>query len=148
MFVFALVFFVAAFDRIEATESSCEKVENLIGAYVSNQCCFLNEITVIDAMNVTINGIENPNVDAIMFTDNKNIQFLPVNINKKFPNLVYYFASNAAIEKISALNFRGLSNLANVNLAANRIESVPDYCFEGLYSMMEISFGTNIDSFR
>lgn len=129
MLATAVVFFVAAVATFEAAEIPCEKVD----VYDTfKQCCYLNETAVIDVANVTVAGLENSEVDAILFDDNSKIKLLPVNLYKKFPNLENFQARNASIKEISALNFQRLSNLEYIDLEVNQIEFIPDDCFQGL----------------
>lgn len=141
MLTIIVAIFLTNFVRLGAIEIGCEKVARL-DKY--QNCCYLNATTVIDAANVMLSDIENPNVDAIWFQNNKKIQFLPVRIHKNFPNLETYLARNASVKSISALNFERLINLKFLNLRANEIEFVPNYCFEGLIRLEEIFLGKTL----
>lgn len=138
MFLILLVPLVVAFINVEAAEISCEKF-NRIGTL--KVCCILNVTSAINLSNVTIAGLENSKVDAILLDYNKNVHFLPVSIYKKFPNLETYLAKNASIKEISVLNFDRLSSLQHLDLRANQIEFVPNYCFEGLAKLRDIFLG-------
>lgn len=120
---------------IEAAEINCEKVDHF-NEYTN--CCYLNETTKISENNFVIAGLKNPDVDAIFFSSNENVEFLPVNIFRKFPNLEAYVAKNTSVKKISALNFADLMHLKLLDLRRNKIEFIPDYCFEGLISLNSI----------
>lgn len=129
MLTIALVLFVTAVVELKAAEISCEKVD---GYDTFKQCCYLNGTAVIDAVNVTFAGPENSDVDAILFDENKKIEFLPVNVYRNFPNLENYLARNASVKKISALNFQRLTSLEYIDLEVNQIDFIPDNCFQGL----------------
>lgn len=135
MLTIGLIFFVVAAGTLEAVEIPCEKVESFERF---KRCCYLRETAINDA-NVTVAGLENSDVDAIVFADNEKIEFLPVNVYKKFPNLEGFLASDAAVKKISALNFGRLSNLKLLDLSSNQIEFIPDNCFQGLIKLYKIN---------
>lgn len=80
----ALIFFLTVAVTEGAADINCEKVEQF-REYKS--CCFFNGTAVISARNVTVDGLENRDVDAIVFDDNKQIEFLFVNVYEKFPSL-------------------------------------------------------------
>lgn len=138
MILTTLLVFILVAGEVKAAEIDCENV----GHFARFKCCFFNETTTIDAINVTFAGLENSAIDAIDFTSNKKIQFLPVEVYKKFPNLEMYLAERAAIKKISAVNFARLQNLKVLWLYNNRIEFVPDDCFQGLTKLHKIYLGT------
>lgn len=135
MLALALLFFVTAL-RLEAAEINCEtkKLKE-----EKESCCFLNGTTVISGENVEIGGLENLNVDLILLSYNKKIEFLPLKVHKKLPNVKLFLAESANIKKISALNFVGLSKLKLLDLSGNEIENIPDDCFQGLRDLQKIN---------
>lgn len=140
MFAILLVFFVAAVE-LEAAKLNCEKIETY---EKFKTCCYLNDTTEIREENVEFDGMENLNVSTILFNGNKKIEFLPVKVHKKFLNLKAYLALGAAIKKISASNFAGLSNLKYLVLRDNKIKFIPDDCFQGLNHLQDINLSTKI----
>lgn len=138
MLVIAAVFFFAIV-KLEAVEISCEEIDL---SPTFGTCCYLNEVTVISAENVTFATAENLEVDTILLKKNKRIKFLPVEVSKKFPNLEAIHAGFASIRKISGVNFAGLSSLKWLDLSFNLIEFIPDDCFEGLKKLQNINLGT------
>lgn len=126
---------MAAARNHEAAEVNCEKVDRF---EKSEKCCYLDSTTIINEVNLTFGGLEIPDVDAILFEYNRKIQLLPVNVYKKFPNLEFYLARNAAIKEVSSANFERLSNLKVLNLRANQLYFIPNRCFEGLIKLSEI----------
>lgn len=135
MFGIILTAILASASRLEAVEIACEKIDHY---QRFDKCCHFNEVTVIDAANVTIAGLENSEVQAMAFSDNKNIKFLPVSVYTKFPTLEFYLAQNAAIKEISALNFEKLSNLKVLDLSIKEIEFISDDCFQGLRKLFNL----------
>lgn len=134
------MFFLAAVAmKLQAAEINCERVERFGGF---NKCCYLNETTAISAIYSTFAGSQNYYINAILFRDNRKIQFLPVNVYKKFPNLVIYLAGWTSVRKISAMNFVRLSNLEWLDLHKNNIVFIPDDCFQGLAKLNHIDLST------
>lgn len=133
-FTLVLMFFLAT-GKTKASKINCEKIDRLDKF---EKCCYLNETTIISTIDVTFAGLESPNVRAAIFDSNQNVQFLPVNIYTKFPNLEVYLAKNAAVTEISALNIQKLLNLKLLDLQNNRIEFIPDDCFQGLTKLNRI----------
>lgn len=135
MWTVALLLVMSA-CRLKAVEISCEKID-LLQPY--GKCCYLNGLTVISGDNIVLNGSKNLEVNTITFVRNKKVEFLPVDVYEKYPNLENYLASYASVKKISALNFKRLSNLKLLELKKNKIEFVPDDCFQDLIEMQRIS---------
>lgn len=138
MLVIAVMFFMATAAQIGSAEVSCEYNYRCVKNY---KCCLLTSATVISANNVTIGGLENSEIGGIAFHNNKKIQFLPVNVHKKFINLKYYMASDAAVKEISAVNFQRLFELRYLDLQNNQIEFIPNFCFDGLIMLNQILLG-------
>lgn len=145
MFVIAIIFlFAASAGKLEAAKVSCEKFDSIL---FYKKLCFFNGTTVIGFVNTTVADLENSDVDGIVFESNKKINFLPVNVYKKFPNLVTYGARNASIKEISTMNFDRLTRLAYLDLRANEIKFVPNSCFEGLFELKELFLGTKATNY-
>lgn len=136
MLAVALLFFVSVTAKLEASEINCEKV---VCFDRFEKCCFLNGATVISEDSVTIADLENSGVQAVLFSFNQKIEYFPVNVYKKFPNLEVFLARRNTVKKISASNFQGLSNLKFLDLQENQIEIIPDDCFQGLIKVQKIN---------
>lgn len=140
MLSFALIVCAAVVGTTEAwtgmSRINCEKIDRSL---TSKNCCYLNATTKITSSKVAFTGPVNSNVDAILFDNNAEVQFLPENIYKKFPNLERISGESAAVKTISALNFEKLLYLKFLNLQGNRIEYIPNDCFEGLLNLIEIN---------
>lgn len=134
MLAIAFIFFVAA-GKLAAIEISCERVDRFD---TFQKSCYLNETTEIRAVNVTVNGLENSEIETIIFDYNKKIRFLPLKVYKKYPNLKQFLARRAAVKQISALNFEKLLSLKILSLLGNEIEFIPNDCFQGLTQLQEL----------
>lgn len=75
------------------------------------------------------------------YDNNKRIQFLPVKISEKFPNLWIISAFGGAIRSISKENFKGLRELRWLQLGHNQIVKVSDDTFEDLVSLEGLWLG-------
>lgn len=135
MFAFVLVLLVITACGLQAAEIKCEKIDHF---EKSEKCCYLDLSTNVSARDVIISETETSEIDAILFNYNRRIQHLPIRVYKIFPNLEFYFARNAAVKQVSALNFEKLTNLKVINLRANQISFVPNHCFDGLIKLNEI----------
>lgn len=140
MFAIVLVFLIAATYKVETAKFNCRRIDRFKSV---EKCCYLDSNKVIDVNNVTFGGNEIADVQGIYFEHNKKIRFLPVKVYKKFPNLVFYMASNTVIEEILAANFEKLSSLKILDLYDNKIEFIPDDCFQGLTKLYEMNLSTN-----
>lgn len=144
MLVIVFLWFVAAaVNKLESTEISCNKV-HATGIIAGLGCsCFFDSTAVISESNVTLADLGNFTADAIMFADNKKIEFLPVNVYKQCPLVQFYVARNLSLKEISAANFERLSSLHYLNLSTNLIKFIPNFCFEGLTKLKRIILSTN-----
>lgn len=80
-------------------------------------------------------------VKGLEFFGNVNISYLPENVAEVFPNLVGYGAGNCSIKSIRKANFEGLTNLKELLLFENFIETIPNNIFDNLTSLEFINLG-------
>lgn len=128
--IFTIVLLFIADSKLEATQVVCEKLEG--STVIPGTRCFMDSTTTISAANVTLAGAQNFGVDGLIFSFNKQIEFLPVDAYKVYPNVASLLAKNCSIREISAKNFENLIGLIFVNLEGNHIKSIPNYCFRNL----------------
>lgn len=98
------------------------KIENIIGTHINLQ----------SDSNVTRLKIENSN----MF-------YLPINIFKKFQNLVAIQFKNTNLEHLFKGNFIGASKLKELIINGNKIKSLDDNIFEGTQGLESINLNSN-----
>lgn len=125
-----------------AKEVDCESVskQNWYSYGTLNVCNMLskrNRIS-IDEPNVTI-GIHDKSITGLLFSDNKNVFFLPVQVAKKFPSLIGYEAEACSIKEIFKENFKGLSELKYLGLQKNQIEKILSGTLDDLTSLEKLS---------
>lgn len=73
---------------------------------------------------------ENEAVKALDFQRNRNIEMLPIDVDKNFPNLLLYNAATCSIKLISKKNFANLIKLQDINLKENQIDKIYGDTFE------------------
>lgn len=136
MLIVLLATIVAVFSQLEAAEINCTRIEHKTRYKIY---CRLDNNTVINEDNVTFAGLENSEVNRIVFDKNQDIKLLPVKVYEKFPNVIEYWAQWIGLKKISALNFEKLWNLKILQLGFNKIEFIPDDCFANLNKLFKIA---------
>lgn len=94
--------------------------------------CYMNGLTDIDAPDSEISTPKDENLRGLRCNGNRNIDFLPVGVSTKFPNLIGYDASLCSIKTIKKANFRNLNKLKQIYLNGNQIELINSDTFEGL----------------
>lgn len=119
-----------------AKEVYCEYiVEVLWGDHVGTaKMCRMYYTTSIDAPNATISKRDD-SITGMQFFNNKNIQYLPIEVSEKFPNLLIHDATLCSIKEISRINFEGLGKVYYVRLGHNQIEKITSETFIDLESL-------------
>lgn len=103
-------------------------------------CCLITE-TAISSSNFTISGPEDDTVRLFDSSRNRNVEFLPIRINERFPNLVTYLAERCVIREISKTNFEYLFHLRVLNLNGNKLEIINTDRFDALVSLESLMLG-------
>lgn len=104
-------------------------------------CCRMT--SPINSSDFTISDQKNEEVKGIYFVRNTAIEFLPVFVYQKFPNLQGYAAYNCSIREISKKNFERLTRLVNIFLLGNKLEKIPSDTFDDLINLEVINLGNN-----
>lgn len=117
-------------------EITCDSEE----CFDLDPCCLITK-TAINASNLTIFGLEDESVRLFDSSRNQNVEFLPIHISNKFPNLVSYDANRCAIKEISQTNFGNLFHLKMLNLVGNRLRTIVSNTFEDLVSLESLLLG-------
>lgn len=125
--------------------------ENAVGCVFTNcihrdmtNCCIFENSTTIDSRDFLISNAYDHEVLNLIMNGKTAVEFLPVFVNLKFPNLGTYHADHCNISEISRMNFANLTKLREISLAGNRIEIVLKNTFEGLVLLEKI----NLSEFR
>lgn len=97
--------------------------------------CRMKNYTTIRDITYTISNPFNDKVKYMEFSGNRNVNFLPISLFQKFPNITWIYAARCAIREISNRNFEGLVHLKEVQLAENHIYAILRNTFEGLVNL-------------
>lgn len=100
--------------------------------------CFMDYSSSVDRDDFVIPGLKDESIKAVYMKNNSNIEFLPVQIYRKFPNLLRYSMINCGFSEIFKKNFENLNQLQILDLSDNRIEIVRSDTFEGLFRLENI----------
>ena len=123
-----------------ADQVSCEKIENRSWALGNFKTCYMDKTTAINSADNTI-ASRDESVEGLWLQSNNKIKFLPIEVSKKFPNLLGIDAYSCSLTTISKANFKGLSKLRGLYLANNQIEKIRSDVFDGLVALEALSLG-------
>jgi Leucine-rich repeat (LRR) protein len=129
-------------ENVTAKEVSCEEVVDrdwgdLVGWV---KICGMQTITVINESNITI-AMRDDKMGGLTLGSNRNINYLPVLVVEKFPNLLAFYAIDCNIKEISKKNFAGLNKLKLLQLHGNQIKKINSDTFEDLILLENLSLG-------
>lgn len=100
-----------------------EKVRNLSTCLVENQNFEVVNAEGESINDVTIQATPDDTVFGFAIINSENVHFLPSKIAEKFPKLTDFQASDTLVTFIGSNHFKGLTELARLNLKGNKIES-------------------------
>ena len=103
---------------------------------ISSESKILNE-------NVKIPENKSLCVKALSQKYSENTEYLPVNVDQTFPNLVVYEFENCHIKKIGYANLKNLKNLQLINLESNQISSITSSAFNDTPILKYLNLGNN-----
>lgn len=99
-------------------------------------CCEMEYGTLIDSPDYTFVADANyTNIEILTIAYQQNVEFLPVSVHRKFPNLKIYYVIKTAIPRISKNNFEKLYNLIVLRMVSNQIEVIKSDTFEDLINL-------------
>lgn len=124
------------FDKNQ-TQIACEEISPMDASGTWHLACKIKSYTPIRDITYTVSDPFNAGVDTIDFTDNRNIEFLPILLHQAFPSIRFYRAARCAIKEISKKNFENL-DLRKVYLQDNQLYAVLSDTFEGLDNLFEL----------
>lgn len=106
----------------------------------------MNDETRISSPGLNISEDSDKFVKGIFMTQNKGIDFLPIKIDKVFPELIWLHANECNIKEIHKENFENLSKLKYVWLGFNKITQIESDTFSNLKSLSQIYLGESFHS--
>ena len=104
--------------------------------------CFIID-QKIDGEGFTVAGNPNPSIQAFSIKGNKKVEFLPENIAESLPGLIAYQVLTCSIRTVNGNHFKGLKNLAYLELPDNEIESIDGDSFKDLTKLEELNLYNN-----
>lgn len=124
--------------------TACSESLSTLGSYLaSERCCQMEFGTYIDSPNYSfVADTSYEALKAIVIIHQRNIEYLPVKVHERFPNLKTYFVGDTIIRKISKKNFEALIKLETLFLESNQIELIKSDTFEDLISLERIYIST------
>lgn len=96
-----------------------------------------------NAANFSLDIERNLKVKGFMANNNKNLEFLPVDVGEDFPNLLAYSASRCCLKGLVYSNFKGMTSLQHLDLQHNKIESIESKNFHDLKSLRYLKLSFN-----
>lgn len=106
--------------------------------------CNMETSTSISSTGITINSARDETITRMSFSNNKNIFYLPDDVNENFPNLLRYNAKRCSITLITKTNFKGLNKLVKLNLWGNQLEKITSDTFKDLVDLQVLKLGEMI----
>lgn len=116
----------------KGTQIACEEISS------QEKFCKMRNYTIIRDITYTISDPFNEKVETMSFSNNRNIEFLPILLHQTFPNIYIFSASRCAIKEISKGNFENLVQLDSIYLEENEIYAVLKDTFEGLQNLQTL----------
>lgn len=137
IFVAASILITCTSCEEEIVQVPCEKINifNWNHPLEEIKTCQMNITTIITSTDVICSEPENLLVRGLNLSNNKNIKYLPIEIDMSFPNLIGYSAANCKIEAITKYNFKNLYEVKMLWLLQNKIERIMSDTFEDLASL-------------
>lgn len=143
--IFLFIFTVIAARKALADSVECENDQSLVD---KNKACNMLQTTAINSDEVTIFSPKDATVRILNLSDNKKILFLPIRVDKNFPNLTSIDAHGCSLTTISKYPFYNLRSLKQLNLNQNQIEKISFNSFNDLHSLEVLILGMADHSFN
>lgn len=80
---------------------------------------------------------------AFQASNIKALEFLPVNLSRTFPNLIYYEAQNCSIRVLTKRHLKGFIKLQILILSGNKLQEIPAKAFEDLKNLRKLNLSRN-----
>jgi len=102
---------------------------------------YLNE--KVSTKNVEIDLTKVEYGKALLFKNNKNIEYLPVKVAEILPKIIVYEAINCSLKEIRYENFEDLNELQQVSVQYGQISHVPKDTFKDLSKLKFLYLNDN-----
>lgn len=87
--------------------------------------------------------VRNNSVKAFSAHNNRNIQFLPINLHTKIPDTQFYRTVYCGVKIVLKKNFEKLEQLHEIQLHSNLIETIEENAFSGLNNLLILILKNN-----
>lgn len=101
-------------------------------------CCRPPFNNFTDSLDFSFTAGTNADLEIMIITRQKNMEFLPVLLHERLPKLKFYFVIKSPIRKIYKKNFEKMKELSLLVLRDNQIEMIPSDTFEDLVGLKRI----------
>jgi Leucine-rich repeat (LRR) protein len=105
---------------------------------------FLDEKGIINSTSFSLQMDLSECVKAFYSSDIKILEYLPINLSKIFPNLIYYEAQNCSIKFLIKRHLKSLFKLQVLNLSGNKLSEIPSKAFEDLQNLRKLNLSRNL----
>lgn len=145
----SLILFAVCYSLVceTLTQLECEAISNYEWNKQVLKTCWMNRTTVINSTGLKIFSSFDETMAGLIFNENKKIFYLPIDVHKKYPNLIIYVPAGCSLMSISRENFRNLGRLKMLWLSGNLIEKINSDTFEDLKSLEELHLSELISRF-
>lgn len=104
---------------------------------------FVSTEAIFETPRVDISCLTSEEINWFDISENKNVQYLPMNVFRKFPNLEIYYAFKSGVLEIHRNNFYGAEKLQGLWLDHNEIITIESGSFNELKSLKWLYLGFN-----
>ncbi|CRL05560.1 CLUMA_CG018070, isoform A [Clunio marinus] len=118
--------------------------------YEPTYTCFISTTSIIDPNTRIMSWLEGKHRDGKSFDDveaisfkNTSVHYFPLDLDKFFPNLRIVKIENCGLKSITRSDLNGLENIDTLFCPGNRITSLPNNLFTGMYKLRSVVFRRN-----
>ncbi|KAL7048091.1 hypothetical protein ACKWTF_003208 [Chironomus riparius] len=98
----------------------------------------------IDQDNFEIGSTRNESIQGLNSKSNDDIEFLPVKVYEKFPNLIAYQFKSSAVRSVEYKHFEKLKELESISLIDNQILQITNDAFKDSPKLKYLNLNENL----
>lgn len=106
------------------------------------QTCHIKNQPANDA-NCWISPEETLAVQGLMINNNREVKFLPIEVNRMIPQLLAFEAKSCSVKSVESKHFKNMTSLAYLNLENNEISDISGDAFDDLIGLRHLSLALN-----
>jgi hypothetical protein len=137
-----IIFLFSYVNFVNTQQVGCEDVESRRIEDIGDELlrsCRMDEITVIDSADFTFSSDVDGEMSEIFATLNSKIEYLPIKIYEKFPNLLSLSFSDCGLKALTFDNLQGLTSMKRMKFSNNQIETIEIDTFKDLTRLLLVS---------